>query len=128
MDGQLKQNRASSWFELMTTDVEKAKAFYTRLFGWDAEDISRPGMPYTAVKSRGKGIGGIMPIPKGAEGMPPMWSAYVIVDDVDATARTAEELGARLLVKPRNIPGVGRYCVIQDQQGAAINAIRYVDS
>lgn len=127
MGEQFKQDRASSWFELMTTDVEKAKAFYTKLFGWDAEDMSMPGMPYTAVKAGGKGIGGIVPIPKDAQGMPAMWSAYVIVDDVDATARAAEELGARLLVKPRNIPGVGRFCVIQDQQGAAINAIRYED-
>ena len=125
MDDQFKKNGTSSWCELMTTDVEKAKAFYTELFGWDAEDISMPGMPYTLVKAGGKGIGGIMPIPKDAQSMPPMWGAYVTVDDVDAIARTAEKLGAKLLVKPRNIPGVGRFCVIQDQQGAAINAITY---
>jgi hypothetical protein len=60
------------------------------------------------------------------QGMPPMWGAYVTVDDVDLTARTAEQLGARLLVPPTDIPNVGRFCVIQDPQGAVINAITYI--
>jgi len=66
-------------------------------------------------------------MPQDAQGMPPMWGAYVTVDDVDATARTAEQLGAKLLVPPRDIPGVGRFCVIQDPQGAVISAITYVE-
>lgn len=92
----------------MTTEVDAAKVFYTKLFGWDTEDMSMPGMTYTMVKAGGKGIGGIMSIPKEAQGTPPMWGAYVTVDDVDLTARTAEQLGARLLVPPRDIPNVGR--------------------
>lgn len=127
MDQQFKQHGAFSWCELMTTDAKKAKAFYTRLFGWDTEEMTMPGMPYTVVKAGGKGIGGIMSMPQDAQGMPPMWGAYVTVDDVDATARTAEQLGAKLLVPPRDIPGVGRFCVIQDPQGAVISAITYVE-
>lgn len=127
MDQQFKQHGAFSWCELMTTDAEKAKAFYTRLFGWDTEEMTMPGMPYTVVKAGGKGIGGIMSMPQDAHGKPPMWGAYVTVDDVDATARTAEQLGAKLLVPPRDIPGVGRFCVIQDPQGAVISAIAYVE-
>ena len=52
-----------------------------------------------------------------------MWGAYVTVDDADATAKTAENLGAKLLLPPTDIPKVGRFCVIQDPQGAVINAI-----
>jgi uncharacterized protein len=125
MDEQFKQHGAFSWCELMTTDVDAAKTFYTKLFGWDSEAMSMPGMTYTVVKAGGKGIGGIMTIPKEAQGVPPMWSAYVTVDDVDLTARTAEQLGARILVPPTDIPTVGRFCVIQDPQGAVINAITY---
>jgi len=58
MDQQFKQHGAFSWCELMTTDAGKAKAFYTRLFGWDTEEMTMPGMPYTVVKAGGKGIGG----------------------------------------------------------------------
>lgn len=126
MDKQFKQNGAFSWNELMTTDVGKAKAFYTSLFGWDAEDMSMPGMPYAVVKAGGKGIGGIMSFPKHAQGMLPMWCAFVTVTDVDATARAAEQLGGRLLVPPRDIPG-GRFCVIRDPQGAVISTIAYAE-
>ena len=122
---QFKQHGAFSWCELVTPDVAAAKAFYTKLFGWDTEDMSMPGMTYTVVKAGGKGIGGIMPIPRDAKGMLPMWGAYVTVDDVDSTARNAEKLGAKILMPPTDIPTVGRFCVIQDPQGAVINAITY---
>jgi hypothetical protein len=125
MDEQYKQHGAFSWCELMTTDVDAAKAFYTKLFGWDTEDMKMPGMTYTVVKAGGKGIGGIMPIPKEAAGMPPAWGTYVTVDDVDSTAKTAEKIGAKVLMPPTDIPNVGRFCVIQDPQGAVINAITY---
>jgi predicted enzyme related to lactoylglutathione lyase len=126
MDEQCKQHGAFSWCELMTTDVDAAKVFYTKLFGWDTEDMSMPGMTYTVIKAGDKGIGGIMSIPKEAQETPPMWGAYVTVDDVDLTARTAEQLGDRLCVPPRDIPNVGRFCVIQDPQGAIINVITYI--
>ncbi|MGF1615358.1 MAG: VOC family protein [Gammaproteobacteria bacterium] len=125
MDEQFKQHGAFSWCELMTTDVEAAKAFYSKLFGWSTDDESMPGMNYTLVKAGGKEIGGIMAMPSSAQGTPPMWGAYVTVDDVDATAQTAEELGGRVLISPQDIPEVGRFCVIQDPQGAVINAITY---
>ncbi|HQG30753.1 MAG TPA: VOC family protein, partial [Deltaproteobacteria bacterium] len=92
MDEQFRQHGAFSWCELMTTDVNAAKDFYTKLFGWETEEMPMPEMTYIVVKAGGRGIGGIMPIPKDAKGMAPMWSAYVTVDDVDSTARTAEQL------------------------------------
>jgi uncharacterized protein len=125
MDEQFKQHGAFSWCELMTTDVDAAKTFYTKLFGWESEAMSIPGMTYTVVKAGGKGIGGIMTIPKEAQGTPPMWGAYVTVDDVDQTAKTAKQLGAKILVPPTDIPTVGRFCVIQDPQGAVLSAITY---
>ncbi len=127
MSEQFKQHGAFSWCELMTTDAGAAKNFYAKLFGWDTADMPMPGMTYTVVKAGGKAMGGIMPIPKEAQGTPPMWCTYVTVDDVDVTARTAEQLGARLLVPPRDIPKVGRFCVIQDPQGAVISAIKYTE-
>jgi uncharacterized protein len=125
MDEQFK-NGEFSWCELITTDVAAAKDFYTKLFGWETEEMSMPGMTYTIIKAGGQGIGGIMAVPKEAQGMPPMWGAYVTVNDVDKTARTAEKLGAKLRMPPTDIPTVGRFCVIEDPQGAVINAITYL--
>ncbi len=125
MSEQFKQHGAFSWCELMTKDVEAAKAFYARLFGWELDDMPMPGMTYTVIKAGGKEMGGMMAIPSEADGMPPAWGVYVTVADVDATAQTAEQLGGRLLVPPTDIPNVGRFCVIQDPQGAAVNAITF---
>jgi len=57
--------------------------------------------------------------------MPPNWNTYVTVNDVDKVAKDAQELGGKILVGPQDIPTVGRFCVIQDPQGAVISAITY---
>jgi hypothetical protein len=128
MKDPFKQQGAFSWFELMTTDVDGAKKFYSNLFGWDTEEMPMADMKYTIVKVGEEGLGGIMSIPPKAEGSPPNWGVYVTVDDVDATAGKVEELGGKILVPPTDIPTVGRFCVLQDPQGAVISAITYVNN
>jgi predicted enzyme related to lactoylglutathione lyase len=58
---------------------------------------------------------------------PPHWGVYITVDDVDATAAKAQQLGATTIVPPTDIPNVGRFCTFQDPQGAVISAITYSD-
>ena len=118
---------AFSWSELMTTDVEGAKKFYSTLFGWKTEDMPMENMRYTIVKVGDEGVGGIMPIPPQAQGSPPNWGVYVTGDGVDVTAKKAKELGGKILVPPTDIPNVGRFAVLQDPQGAVISAITYVN-
>ena len=125
MKDPFKQHGAFSWSELMTTDVEGAKKFYSDLFGWETENMNMGDMNYTVVKVGEESLGGIMATPPQAEGTPPNWGVYVTVDDVDATAKKAEELGGKILVAPTDIPTVGRFCVLQDPQGAVISAITY---
>lgn len=129
MDNPFKHGQFN-WCELMTTDVDAAKKFYTSLFGWELEDMSMPemqGMTYTVIKAAGQGIGGIMSMPKEAGNISPMWGIYVTVDNVDKIAQDVVKLGGKLHVPPTNIPKVGRFCVIQDPQGAFINAITYLN-
>lgn len=128
MNDPFKTHGAFSWCELLTTDVDAAKRFYGTLFGWTLEDVNMTGMTYTVVKTGEQGIGGIMQTPPQAAGAPPHWGAYVTVDDVDATAGKAVELGAKICVPPTDIPNVGRFCVLQDPQGAAISVITYMKS
>ncbi|MGH8610317.1 MAG: VOC family protein [Gammaproteobacteria bacterium] len=125
MDTKYKLHGAFSWCELLTTDVAEAKRFYSQLFGWTLEPAPIPDMEYTLVKYGGEKMGGIMTIPPAAAGLPPCWGVYVTVDDVDATAKLAVEMGGKVLMPPQDIPQVGRFCVLQDPQGAMINAITY---
>jgi predicted enzyme related to lactoylglutathione lyase len=119
------QHGAFSWVELMTPDPKAAKEFYGKLLGWEMEDMSGQGMAYTVVKAAGKAVGGIMGLPPEAKGVPPQWAAYVTVSDVDASAGRARELGATILKEPTDIPGVGRFCVVRDAQGAVLSLITY---
>jgi predicted enzyme related to lactoylglutathione lyase len=127
MDEQYKTHGAFSWFELMTSDIAAAKDFYSKLFGWTTEDMPMEGGTYTVIKVADKSVAGIMTMPPDAQGAPPMWGVYVTVDDVDVIAKRADEMGGKILMPPRDIPNVGRFCVIQDPQGATIAAITYVE-
>ena len=125
MDEKLMKHGAFSWFELMTTDVDASKSFYSKLLNWSMEDMPMENMTYSVVKVDGNDAGGIMPMPPDAGEMPPAWGLYITVDDVDATATKAKEMGGKVLVEPQDIPQVGRFCVIQDPQGAWFSAITY---
>jgi len=103
--------------ELNTTDVDKAKAFYGKLFDWKLEDIPSPGGGYTMIKV-GEGTGGgIMkhPVP----GAPSMWLAYVLVDDIAAATQKAKSLGATVMKDVTDVMGMGSFSVLLDPTGAA---------
>jgi predicted enzyme related to lactoylglutathione lyase len=85
-------------------------------------------MNYTVVKVGEEAMGGILQTPHQAESTPPNWGVYVTVDDVDATAGRVDELDGKILVPPTDIPTVGRFCMLQDPQGAMISAITYVQN
>ncbi len=126
MNDPMKTHGAFSWNELMTTDIEGAKTFYAEMFSWQLEDINNE-MPYTLAKINGQESAGLMTTPPEAKGMPPMWGAYVTVDDVEVSAKQAEALGGKILMEARDIPEVGRFCVISDPQGAMLTIITYFD-
>lgn len=110
------------WYELITTDVEAAKAFYSGVVGWTTQDMPMPGMTYTILNADGNGVGGLMHIPAEAAAMnvPPNWSGYVAVDDTDASAGKAKALGGSIVRPPDDIPGVGRFAIVADPHGAVI--------
>jgi hypothetical protein len=120
-----KTHGAFSWNELMTTDPDAALRYYTALFGWTTEPMAMPDGTYHVVRANGTAIGGVRAMPKAAGAMPPCWGGYVTVDDVDETARQATALGGRVIHGPEDIPGVGRFAVVADPQGAVINVITY---
>jgi uncharacterized protein len=104
--------------ELGTNDVEKAKAFYGKLFEWKLEDVPMGGSTYTMI-GVGKGTGGGMmkqPVP----GAPSAWLAYVEVADIEASTKKAESLGAKVMQGVTEVMGMGWLSVIVDPTGAAL--------
>jgi hypothetical protein len=118
--------RRMSWPELTTTDPVGAVAFYTRLLGWTTKPESGvETAPYIEFVNGGIHFGGLMPM-RGEEwkGISPHWMVYVSVADCDERSAKAKELGANVCVPPTDIPGVGRFSVITDTQGAVFSLIQ----
>jgi predicted enzyme related to lactoylglutathione lyase len=114
-----------TWNELITTDLDKSKAFYKAVFGWDAQDQGPPGGPpaYTEWKLADRSVGGMMPKqPEMPADMPPNWGVYFAVADTDTTAQTAKELGGAVLREPADIEP-GRFAVLADNVGAVFNVL-----
>ena len=113
------------WNELMTTDVEKAKAFYTKTVGWDIEAMSMPNGTYWIAKSGGKPVAGLMAMAPGVPaGTPPNWLPYLEVDDVDGRCKAVTTNGGKVMRAPFDIPGVGRIAIVTDATGAAMGLMK----
>jgi predicted enzyme related to lactoylglutathione lyase len=76
------------WYELMSSDVAAAKAFYTQVVGWKIQDMPMPGMTYTLLSAGDTQVGGMMTLPKDAcdAGKKPCWASYIGVDNADGAA------------------------------------------
>ncbi len=114
------------WYELTTSDADRAQAFYVELFGWTVVDSGTPGVDYRLVLHGGASIGAIMGPFEGAP--PPTWRGYVTVDDTDASHAAAAASGAKTFVPPHDIPGVGRFAVIADPHGADLAILQPLPS
>ncbi|MER0238290.1 VOC family protein [Fulvimarina sp. MAC8] len=113
------------WYELMTSDQDAAQAFYERAAGWTISkpENGPPGVDYRMFSAGDSDVGGIMKMPDGAP-MPPLWSAYIGVDDVDEATEKAQSLGASVHMPPMDIPNVGRFAFLADPQGAVFYVMR----
>jgi predicted enzyme related to lactoylglutathione lyase len=111
------------WCELMTPDTAAAEKFYGSVVGWTTSDMQVEGMPeYTIFEANGIGTAGMMEFPAELEGqgIPPNWTGYVAVDDVDQSAKDFAANGGAIRRPPEDIPGIGRFAVVADPQGAVL--------
>jgi predicted enzyme related to lactoylglutathione lyase len=116
------------WYELMTTDVDAARAFYSDVVGWSTRDVSAPGMPYTLFFAGDDAVGGLLHLTEEAtqNGTLPRWLGYVEVSDVDAAAGKVRALGGKIYVPPTNIGEISRLAVVADPQHALFALIRWM--
>jgi predicted enzyme related to lactoylglutathione lyase len=105
--------------ELMSTDVNRSKEFYGKLFDWKMQDMPNPATGTYTLINVGEGTGGGMmtnPMP----GAPSSWMAYVLVDDVKAATSKATSLGANIMKDVTEVPDMGRFSIITDPTGAML--------
>jgi predicted enzyme related to lactoylglutathione lyase len=110
-----------AWYELITTDVAAAQAFYAKVVGWGVQDASSLGLPYTFFTAGTASVSGLMELPEDGRkmGATPRWMGYVSVKDVDATTDRLKRLGGAVYVPPTN-SNIGRISVVADPQTATL--------
>ncbi|MEO5617219.1 MAG: VOC family protein [Candidatus Eisenbacteria bacterium] len=121
------EHGAFAWCQLNapTAGRDKAKKFYAEALGWTFRDDPMPmGDSYTTWLGADGPCGGMMPMPPGLEA-PAHWLIYFATSDVDATATKTQELGGQCVVPPTDIPGMGRFAVLQDPQGAFFAVVKF---
>jgi predicted enzyme related to lactoylglutathione lyase len=107
------------WADLITPDPERAKQFYSGLFGWQLTVGQNDTSDYLHIKNGDKFIGGIPHPRHQGSNSPPHWLSYFYVADVDEAAKKAQGLGGKIYGPPMNIEGAGRMAILADPQGAA---------
>ena len=133
---------------LHTRDIEAAKSFYGAVFGWEVLDLGpgntmwrlpgygdhleemspglREGMAQMGAPPGYEDVvAALNPIAEDQPDVSPHWNITFAVDDADATATRAAELGAEVVVPPQDAPWI-RMTVIRDPQGATFVASQFV--
>jgi predicted enzyme related to lactoylglutathione lyase len=103
------------WAELATNDVAGAKAFYTGMFGWTADEMPITGGVYVMLESDGENVGALY---DAQDGQPPHWNIYYTVTNVDEAAKKIASLGGKVVMPPFDVMEAGRMAVAQDPTGA----------
>jgi len=114
-----------AWNELLTRDVEAAKAFYASLAGWSFQPVPMAnGGTYWLAEVGDRPVAGIMAMPAEMPAhVPPHWFEYLEVDDVDARLTVATKNGGTIMRPPFDVPDVGRLGFIMDSTGAALGLL-----
>ena len=117
---------ALAWCELYTSDTGGASDFYAGLFGWS----SAPGPAavgageYLVQMIDDQPAAGMMAIREEWGEMPPSWSIYFAVADLDDARKRAKTLGATETTPPMEVEDVGRFVGLQDPQGAYVTIMQ----
>ena len=113
-----------SWVDLATPDPAASKRVLRTLFGWTTteEPTDRPGVSYTMARKGDHAAAGMMLLSDqmAASGMPPVWTSYITVDDLDATVAKVAPAGGTVLQPPIDVMDSGRMAVLSDPAGAGI--------
>ena len=118
-----------AWYELLTTDLPAAAAFYAKVVGWTVQDASTPQFAYRVFSSGEAPVAGLMELPLDGQkkGATPRWVGYVAVRDVDSTVARLKALGGAVYVPPTD-SNIGRIAVVADPQTATlalVGGLRY---
>ncbi|MEU6402355.1 VOC family protein [Streptomyces sp. NPDC046985] len=107
---------APNWIDVGAPDLDRARAFYGGLFGWQFQSAGPEAGGYGFFQLDGRTVAGGMPT--APEQGPPSWTVYFQSADAAATARAAEQAHGAVVVPPQDVMDAGRMAVLADRAGA----------
>lgn len=122
--GVLAEVSTMCWWELASRDARAAGRFYEAVIGWRCEERDIGTTRYTTFFAGGETVGGMLQMTPEWGEVPTHWMVYFVVEDCDASAARAGELGGEVCVPPTDIPPIGRFAVVTDPHGANFSVIR----
>jgi uncharacterized protein len=122
--GQQRSQASFAWYELLTTNVAAARAFYAGVVGWEALDAPTAAFPYAVFSAGNAEIGGLMELQPDARrmGATPRWLGYVAVEDIDDSVARLKRLGGSVQVPPTD-SNIGRLSIVADPQTASFGIV-----
>lgn len=108
------------WYELLTSDPGNAIDFYSHVVGWGAQDSGNPHVRYTLLTVNDIPVAGAMSTADAQmDGVPPMWSGHIMVEDLDGHVERLRQAGGTVHMEPMDIPDTGRFAIVADPNGAS---------
>jgi hypothetical protein len=104
------------WYELVSSDPAKSKAFHAELLGWTIEPQETAGMKFELAKAGGKDVATIRQA--DSKKTKSHWVPYVSVPDVDAAVAAVEQNKGKVVKAAQDVPDIGRYAMVRDPNGA----------
>lgn len=106
------------WVDLGADDFEKAKAFYSALFGWQIDPGPAEFGGYSICLKDGQRVAGLAP--KMDPSQPTVWTTYLASDNLDATVAKVREAGGQVVAEPMDVGDMGRMALAVDPAGAFV--------
>jgi predicted enzyme related to lactoylglutathione lyase len=114
---------AICWNELVAASTDPSWRFYSRLFGWEANDRKMRNLDYTVFKLGNKPVAGLMPINAKLHAVGKQWVTFFAVPDCEHAVDMGLRMGAAALLPPATVPQLGRIAIIEDRAGAAVGLV-----
>lgn len=110
------------WMDLLTGDVRAASSFYGDVFGWDFE--TSPDGEYAYATLNGRPVASIVAYDDNVSEAEGLWLPSISVTDVDQAVAAVKSGGGVIIDPPEDLPGRGRYVLIEDPTGAVVMFLR----
>ncbi|MGA7303958.1 MAG: VOC family protein [Rhodothermales bacterium] len=119
-----------AWLDLTVGDAESVRDFYADVVGWTITPVDMGDYDDYCMNAPGTGeaTAGVCFSRGSNAGLPPVWLAYVVVENIERSVERCRARGGRVIGGPRDMGPQGKYCIIEDPAGAALALFQHSET